>query len=96
MRHALLFVRSSSGRFLPRRDAACYPGDSCGVVTDAGSRHRDPNGQGLRRWPAYRDEQRDRESPFGDRVEVGASQLDSIKLAFWEKYHAAATRCPPR
>jgi para-nitrobenzyl esterase len=50
----------------------------------------DPNGEGLPRWPAYRDEQRDRLMVFGDRVEVGASRLDSAKLAFWEKYHAAA------
>jgi hypothetical protein len=27
---------------------------------------------------------------FGDRVEVGASRLDSVKPVFWEKYHAAA------
>jgi carboxylesterase type B len=45
--------------------------------------HGDPNGEGLPRWPAYRDEQR-------DRVEVGASRLDSVKVAFLEKYDAAA------
>jgi carboxylesterase type B len=52
--------------------------------------HGDPNGEGLPRWPAYRDEQPDRLMVFGDRVEVGASRLDSVKPVFWEKYHAAA------
>ncbi len=54
--------------------------------------HGDPNGRSLPRWTAFSKEEQDRVMIFGDKVEMGASRLDTAKAEFLEKVSARRTR----
>ncbi len=52
----------------------------------------DPNGRGLPRWTAFSEEKQDRVMIFGDKVEMGASRLDTAKAEFLERLSARQMR----